>query len=476
MAKLYVQRQRRRKTNTNVDVSGLSHRLVPGSSFMGKIDASLAYYAAQYVSKNRDTKIYVSGSNIPGEGELKIVKYIKNIRNDKDSYVVYSSDADSILLSLSLNMDSIYLVSNNLKVKGKKGILSITKVRKYFKSNFNNYSRAIKDFILISALHGNDYIPRYYYSSRLWKIYVDNKHHFEKDGFIVREDNSINFDLLLFLLKKLPEPIYISPVYKIMNRPYESIKDAPDLVLEEDEDYEEEIEAKLASQQEIPIQNSEDVFVASSEYLFGLEWILKSYIQGECICYNWYYPFHSAPHIRDLLFYNQSRMTGTRDISRTLNPNPLPPYKYCLLLVGQRGLEYLSSPVKRVVHTEPLSKIFEGTYKWCLDIDTILGEANKIDISTLTAEEKKYALVGPIQRISFRGNRDRIVVPPVKEWERRSFPVRVVALHGEMTCFSEFATHSVTEEESVVSKEEHEAAVKREVPKFFEMYYVNTWA
>lgn len=166
-------------------------------------------------------------------------------------------------------------------------------------------------------------------------------------------------------------------------------------------------------------------------------------------------------------------MTGKRDKSRTLNPKPLPPYEFSLLLIGSHGLDYLAEPVKRIVNMEPLSKMFRETYKWCLDIDTIKQELKKVDSSAFSSEEKRYALVGPIQRISFRGNKDRVVVPPVKEWERKSFPVRVVSLHGEMTCFSEFAAEPATEEETEASKGEYEAIVKAEVPKFFEMYYLN---
>jgi hypothetical protein len=52
----------------------------------------------------RDVRFFVSGADVAGEGELKIVKYIRAVRDanpdpeNTDSYLIVGSDADLVLL------------------------------------------------------------------------------------------------------------------------------------------------------------------------------------------------------------------------------------------------------------------------------------------------------------------------------------------------------------------------------------------
>ena len=64
----------------------------PGTTFMKKLDKMLH-------SLKFDTKVIISGSNIPGEGEHKIMDHIR-ASEQQGSSVVYGLDADLIFLCL----------------------------------------------------------------------------------------------------------------------------------------------------------------------------------------------------------------------------------------------------------------------------------------------------------------------------------------------------------------------------------------
>lgn len=71
---------------------------------MHHLKNSLCYYVCNRLQKSRRferVKFYVSGSDVAGEGEIKIVNYIKNkpaYHRSEDSYLIVGTDADLILL------------------------------------------------------------------------------------------------------------------------------------------------------------------------------------------------------------------------------------------------------------------------------------------------------------------------------------------------------------------------------------------
>jgi 5'-3' exonuclease len=88
------------------------------------------------------------------EGELKISNFINS--SELSSFCIVSNDSDTILLSL-LHQKNICVV--NLKPKQNK-IISIDKLITSLNLYFNHPTNLINDFILISILIGNDYVPK----------------------------------------------------------------------------------------------------------------------------------------------------------------------------------------------------------------------------------------------------------------------------------------------------------------------------
>ena len=141
---------------------------------MDKLSKAIHTYFANFKD---EIQIIVSDSSVPGEGEHKIFNYIKDPDNKIDTslnQVVYGLDADLIMLSLSVNMDNMYLIREELEFNpeqvGMKEFLylNINKLGDGIVSemisdglNYDNMDKwdLINDYIVICFLLGNDFIP-----------------------------------------------------------------------------------------------------------------------------------------------------------------------------------------------------------------------------------------------------------------------------------------------------------------------------
>ena len=110
-AKLNQQRMRRfkkfydKKTNDElktkfkeeIDTNPVwdTNAITPGTVFMNK----LSIHLKKYFENRKDLKVIISDSNIPGEGEHKLLKHLRENYKENDFNMIYGLDADLISLS-----------------------------------------------------------------------------------------------------------------------------------------------------------------------------------------------------------------------------------------------------------------------------------------------------------------------------------------------------------------------------------------
>jgi len=88
-----------------------TNAISPGTEFMDKLSHRIKYELAHNQLYN-SIKIYFSDQYNPGEGEHKILNFIKQTK--LDNIVIYGLDADLIMLSFVSNKSNIYLLRESL--------------------------------------------------------------------------------------------------------------------------------------------------------------------------------------------------------------------------------------------------------------------------------------------------------------------------------------------------------------------------
>uniref|UniRef100_A0A674DJR4 5'-3' exoribonuclease 1 n=1 Tax=Salmo trutta TaxID=8032 RepID=A0A674DJR4_SALTR len=167
-----------------------SNCITPGTDFMARLQEQLKYFVNSKVSTDNAWKgvnVYLSGHETPGEGEHKIMEFIRweNTKPDHDPntrHCLYGLDADLMMLGLTSHEPHFSLLREEVRFGGKKNqkritapeettfhLLHLSLFREYIDYEFSevknkisfeyDLERIIDDWILMGFLVGNDFIP-----------------------------------------------------------------------------------------------------------------------------------------------------------------------------------------------------------------------------------------------------------------------------------------------------------------------------
>lgn len=173
LAKQFQQRQRRFRNNGTMFNNFDPNCLTPGTKFMEDLE--------MYVQKvGIPTGLHVpcgcsvvfSPQSIPGEGEHKLLDFIRTYPNlgQNETVYIFGPDGDLFFLTLGLNTANVFLVREDEMTKYLVVDITGIKTHKQFALNVYNqnivaknvrrHSEVANDFILTSSLFGNDFLPR----------------------------------------------------------------------------------------------------------------------------------------------------------------------------------------------------------------------------------------------------------------------------------------------------------------------------
>ena len=190
-AKIFLQRKRRQKTADNININKIcSLYLTPGTETMMRIETHLNEYITKLQKKYSflNPELIISSSNNDNEGEIKIcsdiLKTYRTTKNLNERYLIVGGDADLVVLSVAIKP----IININVLVKtpsNKTELISIKKLLEYHCEYLNIPKERINivrdDFVILSIMMGNDYLPKvgYIKFETLWsaykKIYASNK-------------------------------------------------------------------------------------------------------------------------------------------------------------------------------------------------------------------------------------------------------------------------------------------------------------
>lgn len=365
----------------------------PGTSFMHKLHRKIIEWAS-----SQSRKIIYSSSNVPGEGEHKLLQFIKDNNNDNLSYVTYGLDADLIFLMLVTKSDNVYLLRessqlNNSDSSDELLFVSIKIMKECIYNSFNNKSeielnknRIINDFIFICYFIGNDFLPHIHALdiNNDGIGYMINKYMIvfaEINDYLLSIDTLTinNLFLYKFILKLSEEEhnILIShlnhnkkPKY-FGNDDYErEIHKITNVLFKVDNsiDFSDNNYRNNYYKHYFDLDDNEiEEFVQKMvyHYLKGIRWVSYYYFQ-KIPDWNWYYPYDYAPFISDIYKYisNINFFTFTEG-------TPITPLEQLLVILPTQSkfllpnnfAKLVSNPKSSLIHLYPIDIKVDFLYK-----------------------------------------------------------------------------------------------------------------
>ena len=204
------------------------NNISPGTDFMKKLTKIFKN------TKFNSYKYILSSFDEIGEGEKKILDYI--LENNLDNCLVYSPDADMILLMCLLNNKNINILRHNQQTSKDENVYDLINID-LFKQNLYSYinlkidrEKFIKDIVFLSSIFGNDFIPKiesidvHNNFQQLLDIYLET-YKYTKDYLILFDKKyTINIDFFIYFLKKYLEYEEFNIKEKYMNETYRFYK------------------------------------------------------------------------------------------------------------------------------------------------------------------------------------------------------------------------------------------------------------
>jgi 5'-3' exonuclease len=346
MTKIQQQKERRYLAGCSAtEGEYMSSLVTPGTDFMFFLHDYLKQNLYKKSSSIGIKRLIYSSHTVPGEGEHKILSFIRTnretVRKYENSHIIYGNDTDLILLGLAIDLENLYVCretvplsdENQIQVGNMEDPINIDALREALENVMEgNY---IKDFIYACSLLGNDFIPRSPIFSKVdeglefilktikdMRGILNKKELFfkrlsERETFSIDEEVSLRrlSDLHQMKNKSIRDGKefveFQSPILDEINSIDFEGEDLIKLDMFREMWYAKEITKKMRRNL-FSIKSHEKTQEAVSSYLKslldmcchyikGLDWVYNYYMLGQDnVTWLWYYPYSIAPLFRDI--------------------------------------------------------------------------------------------------------------------------------------------------------------------------------
>ena len=344
-----------------------TNAITPGTMFITKLSLYLqTSIPLQELKKKYNVKLLLSDSSVPGEGEHKIISYMREHVESTSINILYGLDADLIMLSLCLHFN-IYLLreATHFGQIQKDHLLyfSILNLKQNLFEEISQYiddgndsvdadsngdndfiidkQNIIIDYVLICFLMGNDFLPSILYLDignnsidDIIQIYTSLLN--IKKKYLVN-DNTINYVFLNQIFNRLfnREDEYKQNTIRRLSKNYIHYKNCntkldkeltnlnylptitrmhsntPSSIDLNNSDWKEQYYKYYFNIVHIN-KSKEFIHLICANYIQGLEWTLRYYLEG-CPSWDYYYKFRKAPCLKDICAYlNHKRIYSTQ--------------------------------------------------------------------------------------------------------------------------------------------------------------------
>jgi 5'-3' exonuclease len=357
----------------------------PGTPFMNKIHNKILTWSN--LEQNKGLKIIYSSANTPGEGEHKLLDFIKENKINKinNSYVTYGLDADLIFLMLVTNLDDVFLLREAQEFDNKlsKDVLNYVSIKLLKESIAESFSIEFinknKDFlsnyfIFLCYFLGNDFLP-HLYALDIGKKGIE--HMIKKYSETYNETleylldcstkiPSINQNFLSKFIQKVSaeeesiltenmnqrryakcqsDDAYDREMFKIENILFK-VEDPIGLGV--DSNYRFKYYHHYFGVEKDDIEDFVKEMV--KQYLTGIRWVTNYYFDTN-INWDWFYPYDYPPFLSDINKY----LINMNDVTFK-KTNPITPFEQLLVILPPQS-SFLLPPTLAKLTTNPKSSL-----------------------------------------------------------------------------------------------------------------------
>ena len=379
--KSYQQRQRRYKSVQDVKEvdTGIwsSVNLSVGTEYMH----NLGLFIEEFIKFKIESDPYWAGldviwssEKVPGEGEHKIINYIRNYLKPNESICIHGMDADLMMLGMATHHDRVSILRDDHSNDDWTYLIDIGKLSNGMKQSIdpkNRYKKSvvIDDFVFLCFLLGNDFLPNI------------------PSVETIRNGTEViitNLQQILYtmgpIINKTQKPLFnithLGCFFKLMeqNEGYslnDKINDRrrfyPDKLLEQNTTIN-----KLTGKKSLNFTNykkdyykakigdDENVKNNCHKYFEGLEWVFKYYTIG-MPCWRWvfhdlYAPFFSEldTHLKTYVSPHYKRTT------------PVDPFHQMLMIIPPQLSHLFPQQYKSLVDSNGLNHLFPNEIEYDL--------------------------------------------------------------------------------------------------------------
>ncbi|CAK76108.1 unnamed protein product (macronuclear) [Paramecium tetraurelia] len=376
-----------------------NNQFSPGTEFMTQLNQQIKFYIERKYSEDpkfKNLKIIFSGCDVPGEGEHKLLSFIRNLQCDPNSvHMIYGADADLIMLGLLTQLKNVLIIREDLKFKQTASaaanrvvkipeflVINISIVREYLDLEFAvlkdkmkvpyDINRIIDDFILLCFFVGNDFLPRIFcFDIRIGTIepLVDLfKNHLTNANDYLVHRGDINYKELISLLDLLQgfEKLCINDrqqeMLNYLNTKHQNRqviakeKELIDNILKyfslqeqtEGRKFYYKAKCQITKDDELDLDKLGDMCV---NYMEGIYFVLQYYFKG-VPSWEWYYKYYYAPLCGDLVGVVSNMVKQLQDKEEPIlltKGEPYPPFKQLLSILTPENAQLLPEPYGRLL-------------------------------------------------------------------------------------------------------------------------------
>lgn len=373
-----------------------SSAISPGTVFMNNLTVFVNGAIRDEMNTYDDWKhldVIFSSSRVPGEGEHKIMDYIRakkhNLENLKHCF--FGPDGDLIMLTLATHLQKMYLMRENAFVADEYNIVDVDIFREKLLGEMNKKrgdlptetNSVINDFILLGFFCGNDFLPKIKMFAYLEGGFATLLPVYKKPLTKNKDILFGNFSLFVEQIAKdeikfIRDQVLIKhKEKKLIDR---TLHDCCDIRFSEDghkivnfldfkkyrKRYYEKMNIKTGAGDKTG--ENEAINKLCYEYLKGLIWVHQYYALGieKTQSWDWFYPYHYSPLMVD---FSKFLKKFSKQNSEILFPKTKPscPFVQLLSILPPQSCELLPSKLRRLLKKSKL--VDKGYYPMKFDMD-----------------------------------------------------------------------------------------------------------